>query len=86
MGGPAHHEGRDHHQHELHNLPLGPGLDSNKLITITFFSAVPFVLTEGNIHDPLVLINHLITSDYVVQEPHSLRWLDNWSSSRVQRH
>ena len=38
----------------------------------TLFSAVPFVLTEGNIHDPLVLINHLITSDYVVQEPHSL--------------
>ena len=34
VGGPAHHEGGDHHQHELHHLPLGPGLDSKELITI----------------------------------------------------
>ena len=62
----------------------GPGQQGAHYNTLV--SVVLFVLTEGNIHDPLVLINHLIMSDYVVQEPHSLWWLDNWRSNRVQRH
>ena len=39
MRGPADHEGDDHHHHQLHHLPLGPGLGGDTVHPFSWASA-----------------------------------------------